>query len=139
MTKTTCLIPFMLATTLACGGTHKQRAIRTVVASDAVADELAEAWGPAVDAQVAHCRQTVTEDTKEARAECMNLFGKGEALEVGLAALVVAQTAIKEAVKCEEFKLSCAQKVNWEELYVTVSDALDVIVPYFRALKGTSK
>jgi hypothetical protein len=139
MIKTTWLIPLATVLMLSCGGSHKQRAIRTVVASDAVADELAESWAPAVDAQIAHCKTTVTEDTPEARGECMGLFGKGKALEVGLSSLVVAQTAIKEAVKCEEFKLSCSQKVDWEELYTTISDAVGVIVPFFRAMKGASK
>ena len=139
MRRAQTFILFALVFVASCVGTHKQRAIKTVVASDAVADEIAATWTPAVDAQIVHCRATVAEDTKEARAECMGRFGRGKALEVGLAALVVTQTAIKEAVKCEEFKLSCAQKVNWEELYTKVSEALDVIVPFFRALKGTSK
>jgi len=130
------MVPVVLACSLACSGSHKARAIRTVVASDAVADELAEIWEPAVDAQVTHCRQTVTEDTKEARAECMGIFGKGKALEAGLASLVVVQTAIKEAVKCEELNLACAQNVDWNVLYTNISAALDAIVAYYRAAKG---
>lgn len=119
-----------------CANTHKGRAVQLVMASDAIADEIAKSWSAGVDAQISHCKAALGEGdgvTNEQRAECMGIFGKGDPLEAATQTLVSAQTTIKEAVKCEELK-TCPEKVDWKALKDTVLDAWNALKPYYDAI-----
>lgn len=106
------------------------------MASDAVADEIAAGWESGVNAQIDHCKSTLGDDApSEQRADCMGIFGEGEPLEAATQTLVTTQTAIKEAVKCEELK-TCPQKVDWKALLATTLDAWEALKPYYEAIKG---
>jgi len=104
------------------------------MASDAIADEIANAWDSGVDAQISHCKSTLGEDsTKDQRSECMGIFGKGEPLEAATQVLVGAQTAIKEAVKCEQLK-TCPKEVDWAALKAAALDSWNALKPYYDAI-----
>lgn len=126
-----------------CANTNKGRAVQLVMASDAIADEIANAWEIGVDAQIDHCKSTLSEEElqdKQSKTNCMGIFGKGENLEATVQTLVSVQTVIKEAVKCEELK-TCTQEVDWSELKATVLDAWGALKPYYDAIisKGKQK
>lgn len=135
------ILPLALATSMAgCASSHKGRAIQLVMASDAIADEIAAGWSAGADAQIEHCKSTLSEDdlaSPEKKAECMGIFVKGDVLETATQSLVTVQTTIKEAVKCEELK-TCAQEVDWETLKNSVMDSWAALKPYYEALKGSN-
>jgi hypothetical protein len=135
------ILPLALATSMAgCASSHKGRAIQLVMASDAIADEVAAGWSAGVDAQIEHCKSTLSEEdlaSSEKKAECMGVFGEGEGLEAATQSLVTVQTTIKEAVKCEELK-TCAKEVDWAELKTSVMDSWTALKPYYEALKGSN-
>ena len=119
-----------------CANTHKGRAVQLVMASDAVADEIAQSWEAGVDAQIQHCKATLGEGeqvTSEQKEDCMGIFGKGEPLEAATQALVTVQVSIQEAVKCEQLK-TCPQKVDWKSLKATALDAWTALRPYYEAI-----
>jgi hypothetical protein len=117
-----------------CANTHKGRAVQLVMASDAIADEIAQGWEVGVGAQIVHCQNTLGEEsTSEQRADCMGIFGKGEALEAATQALVTTQIAIQEAVKCEELK-TCPQKVDWQALKTTMLETWNTLRPYYDSI-----
>jgi hypothetical protein len=118
-----------------CANTNKGRAVQLVMASDAIADEVAGPWEAGVNAQIDHCKSTLGDESiKEKREECMGIFGKGEGLEAATQTLVSTQTAIKEAVKCEELK-TCPKQVDWAELKEAALNAWSALKPYYDAIK----
>ncbi len=120
-----------------CANANKGRAVQLVMASDAIADEIATAWETGVDAQINHCKSTLSEEElqdKQAKSDCMGIFGNGEGLDAAVQTLVSTQTVIKEAVKCEELK-TCAQEVDWDELKGSVLAAWSALKPYYDAIK----
>lgn len=131
------ILGIALASQLAgCASTHKGRAIQLVVVSDAAADEIASGWDTFVDQKIAGCRESLGEEsTPEAREECLGIAGQGEPLEAAVQSLVVVQTVIKEAVKCEEFK-SCVKEADWKNLKAEIYNAWRELEPYFQAIKG---
>jgi len=119
-----------------CANSHKGRALSLVMASDAVADEVANVWEAGVDAQIEHCKQTLSQEQLEdsqAKADCMGIFGKGDGLEAATQTLVTTQTAIAEAAKCEELK-SCPSQVDWQKLKTEVLEAWTALQPYYDAI-----
>lgn len=135
------ILPIALAASMAgCASSHKGRAIQLVMASDAIADEIAAGWSAGVDAQIGHCKSTLSEEdltSSEKKAECMGIFGKGEPLEAATQSLVTVQTTIQEAVKCEELK-TCPKEVDWKELKASVLESWEALKPYYDALKGSN-
>lgn len=135
------ILPLALAATMAgCASSHKGRAIQLVMASDAIADEVAAGWSAGADAQIEHCKSTLSEEdlaSAEKKTECMGIFANGEGLETAMQSLVTVQTTIKEAVKCEELK-TCAKEVDWAELKTSVMDSWAALKPYYEALKGSN-
>lgn len=131
------ILSIALVTSMAgCANTHKGRAVQLVMASDAIADELATAWESGVDAQIEHCKTTLSEEdlaSSEKKAECMGIFGKGDGLEAATQTLVSTQLTIKEAVKCEELK-TCPKEVDWQALKSTALDAWNALKPYYQAI-----
>lgn len=126
----------------------KNGAAQFVVASDAAADELAAGWEGYVDDEIARCSNLLggtDKDTKDGRKECMGLAGEGEALEVGLEALIAAQLAVKIAVECDsnplkvpaEFKEQCVDgaKTDWVALFNSLKSAWETLKPYYNAMK----
>ena len=119
-----------------CADTSKGRALQLVMASDAVADEVAQAWEAGVDAQIEHCKETLSEEQlqdSQAKADCMGIFGKGDGLEAATQALVTTQTAIAEAAKCEELK-SCPKQIDWDKLKTEVLETWGALRPYYDAI-----
>lgn len=129
------ILSLALVTSMAgCANTHKGRAVQLVMASDAIADEIATTWEAGVNAQIDHCKTTLGDDSsQEKREECMGIFGKGEGLEAATQTLVSAQTTIKEAVKCEELK-TCPKEVDWQSLKATALDSWAALKPYYEAI-----
>lgn len=124
---------------VSCASTHKGRAVQLVMASDAIADEIAEGWEAGVDAQISHCQSTLGDAaTSDQRADCMGIFGKGKPLEAATQALVTAQIAIQEGVKCEALK-TCPEQVDWKALKATVLDAWNTLLPYYDAVSKKGK
>lgn len=110
-----------------------------MMASDAIADEIGQGWDAGVDAQIQHCKSTLGEGAAQSqRNKCMGIFGEGEHLEAATQALVSAQVAIKEAVKCEELK-SCAKEVDWKELKLAALSAWSALTPYYNAIVKKGK
>lgn len=126
--------PLLLAPTIGCSGLGKRVAYRTVVVSDAAADELAEVWSGFVDRKIAECRAKGLK-TPEERKECLGAAAHGKELEAALSALVAAQTAVKEAAKCEELKVECKDKIDWLELAGRVKDAWQAVKPFFEEVE----
>lgn len=128
-----------------CAMTHKGRAVATVVASDGVADEVAEQWDERAHARIDKCREAELPD-EDARRECLGVFAliKDE-LEAIVASLVAAQSAIKLAVECEDNPLkmpqealkNCgtAKQTDWRELEAQVMDAVDAIRPLIQEIR----
>jgi len=135
------ILPIALAASMAgCASTHKGRAIQLVMASDAIADEVAAGWSAGIDAQIAHCKETLSEEdltSPEKKAECMGIFGKGDLLDAATQSLVTVQTSIKEAVKCEELK-TCPKEVDWKALKASVLESWEALKPYYEAVKGSN-
>ena len=135
------ILPIALAASMAgCASSHKGRAIQLVMASDAVADEVAAGWSAGVDAQIEHCKTTLSEEelaSSEKKAECMGVFGKGDALDAATQSLVTVQVTIQEAVKCEELK-TCPKEIDWKALKESVLESWDTLKPYYEALKGSN-
>lgn len=136
----------VLSTLTACAATPKGRAVQYVVASDAVADEVADGWDEYVDTEIAHCRETLPGtdlDNKAGREECLGLAGKGEALEAAMEVLVVSQTAVSVAVMCEsnplkvpqEFISKCVEPTDWKALGADVLKAWENIRPFYEAVR----
>lgn len=117
-----------------CSGLGKRVAYQTVVVSDAAADELAEVWSGYVDRKIEECRKKGLE-TKEERRECLGAAAHGDELEAALSALVLAQTAVKEAAKCEELGVECKGKIDWLALASRVKEAWEAVKPYFEEAK----
>ena len=113
----------------------KATATGLVVASDAVADTLADAWADGTSARVKECR-ALNLETAEERAECMGLFHPDEADKViaAVQALVTVQLTIQEAAECEELK-TCAQQADWKALAAQAQTAWDAMKPYVLAVK----
>jgi hypothetical protein len=133
------ILPIAVAASMAgCASTHKGRAIQLVIASDAIADEIAAGWSAGVDAQIGHCQTTLSPadlSSPDRKAECMGIFGKGAPLEAATQSLVTVQTAIKEAAKCEELK-TCPKAIDWAALKTSVLASWEALKPYYEALKG---
>lgn len=134
---------------LGCATSPRGRAVQFVMASDAMADEIADDWEPYVQESVDACRAKLPgtpKDTPEGRAECMGFAGEGEKLEAGLQALVVVQKAIELAVHCEsnplqvpaEFMDKCVagQKADWRDLLTQIMSAWNYIRPFYTAMKS---
>lgn len=140
---------FITTLMLACAATPRGRAVQFVMASDAMADEIADEWKPYVQTSVAHCKTMLAgteRDTEEGRSECMGLAGEGEKLEAALQGLVVVQKSIEVAVHCEsnplqvpaEFMEKCVagQKANWQDLLTQLMAAWNYIRPFYTAMKS---
>ena len=98
-----------------CASTHKGRAVQTVVISDAIADEIADNWDVYVDRKIRECRGKNLQ-TAEEREACLGTAAKGSVVETTAESLILVQTSIKEALKCEELK-TCPKAVDWKSLY----------------------
>ena len=138
---------------LGCASTNVGRATQLVVASDSVADQVADAYVTFVDTRVASCDEKLDpeKNTKEEAQECLGLASSdsGEKLKVIMKGLVAAQLAIQIAVECEtnpvklpaEFRDRCVagQKANWQALTSTLMDVVTELKPYFESVKGADK
>jgi hypothetical protein len=128
-----------------CASTPKGRAVQVVVASDGIADEVAEQWAEKGHARIDKCRAEYHE-TEAARTECMGVFvtAKDE-LVVLLETLVAAQMAIKLAVECDsnplkmpkEFLTKCGteKQADWKALYTQVMNAVEAIRPILQEIR----
>jgi hypothetical protein len=134
---------------LGCAATPRGRAVQFVMASDAMADEIADDWKPYVQASVDECRAKLPgtpKDTPEGRAECIGFAGEGEKLEAGLQALVAVQKSIELAVHCDsnplqvpaEFMDKCVagKKADWNDLLTQIMSAWNYIRPFYTAMKS---
>lgn len=134
-------IALLLFLVTACAHTGpKARAVQFVVASDGVADEVADGWKDNALARVDFCRKEGYAEAAD-REACMGKFTTtGDVLEALLEVLVTAQLAVKIAVACEsEIKPAVVECVeaDWPALEANLMEAWDGIRPLYQEMKGT--
>ena len=110
-------------------------ATNIVVASDAAADTLADAWSDGASVRIDECRALKLE-TEDERAECLGLFHPDEVDKViaGITALVAVQLVVQAAAECEALK-TCVHEVDWPALAEQAGAAWDALLPYVNAVK----
>lgn len=118
----------------ACASTPQGRATQLVVVSDGVADEVATQWDEHAHDRIAKCRAEEHTE-KAARAECMGVFYKTkDELEALLKALILAQTAVKLAVKCDSLA-ECKDDLDWKALEGQLREAVQAIRPILQEIR----
>lgn len=118
----------------ACATTPQGRATQLVVISDGVADEVSTQWDEQGHDRIVKCREEGHE-TPEARVECMGVFHAfKDTLEALLEGLIVAQTAVKLAVKCDSLE-SCKDEPDWKALEAKLLEAIAAIRPILQEIR----
>ena len=120
------------AVSIGCAHTSKGVALEVVVASDQAADSIADDWASKTTAAIDKCRAPLSGSaTREQRHACLGAYTPENAEKVAAAVkvLIAAQTQVKLAAECEEFK-TCVTKPDWFTLAGRVMDAWKTLKPY---------
>ena len=121
-------------------GCARVSATQVLAASDLAADNLAQEWSRAVDAQIDSCRSRLGPvSSPPQRRACMGIFGpeSTEKVRTGVAVLVATQTAVKEAAQCQDFP-KCSKDIDWRALAKNIRAAWDSLRPYVELARAAN-
>lgn len=121
-----------------CAGMHKQAAIGIVVATDEVADEVADDWHEQTDERIYECRSSAPEDADKAwRIACLDPYTpeNTDKLIASVEAVIAIQLAVKAAAECEELKM-CLDETDWKGLSEQAARAWSSLKPFVQITKG---
>jgi hypothetical protein len=136
------ILPTLAAFTLtACASFHKKAAVSIVVATDHIADEVADDWQEQTKRAIEECREAAPPDAdSEWRRECLSPYtpASTEELIVAVKTIVAVQLAVKAAAECEELG-ACLEDVDWNSLATQAKHAWASLKPFVLVTKSNTK
>ena len=130
------IIP-LLALVAGCSGLQKRTAVEVIVATDHLADEIADEWSARVKEQIAECREALpSAATPDERLECLGDFHpeRTKELIIVVRTLVKVQNATKDAAECEELR-TCAEETDWAALALEAKASWNDLKPFVETLR----
>lgn len=103
----------VLAVLTSCATSKSSAAMRTVVLSEILADELSAKWPAFVERKQLECSAQEFED----RDSCLGTAAQGEGFSATLDSLLLVKIAVRETVLCEEKILPCDGRTKWDVVH----------------------